>query len=206
MAEKLNLPKSKVSGMAYLTFRLRAEDLRFGASMFNVRHMEQLHGIVKTELFPKFGWKLTKEQWESPLFPNYFVERMCHSNIAQSLKSLNVRASHFNIDETFTADNERWRFHAARVGYWGGGQPKDFSIQRSKLCDKDWAIVIRNPGEDSEIDEDGGQDEITEEQHVVLWRSPYSSSMSMPPLGPWIPVDPRARSKESTVCLAYSSN
>ena len=196
LAERFNLSKCIKSGVIFLKLMFhRSPGCRRGPVMLTVEHVKRLQSFFKARMTESVIMcaEVTESELDSSLFPKYFVEFFANEFSANNnkKKAIHLNGTKTGADGEFLECPNDWRFDADDIGQWNE-QPKNFFVKKSDLCDRDWAIVCRDLGVDDDDINDDFHDAY-ENSFNVLWKSPFSRNLKVPPKGPWIPVDPLAK-------------
>ncbi|CAB9520889.1 expressed unknown protein [Seminavis robusta] len=229
MSYRLNLKNSKDYALRYLQSKLHFQPSPFGPSMFTVDHIRLLHPLFRQGILTlvddnssnndsnekdpqKQPIRLTKEEIDSPLFPRFFVTMVAHKQCSQQLLPrvvyLEGTESPSSSDNHETASSIKLVFQTD--GYYPTRQHETLGIKKSVLCDNDWAIVTMafdpKPQRQNNSSSKKNQQRPAPLGMIVYWKCPYSRSLAIPPLEPWIPVHSRAMGKSPRVTYCYDNN
>jgi hypothetical protein len=192
VAERFALEGSRLQGVACLNSILQLPcHSRFGPMVFRASHIAKLQPLFSTGRFDSIlhRMQLTPDSPEvsSPLFPRFFVDWTCKSNLEHCfantytvflcLSGTTTRphryTCEFTVSVTTTTTDPRVRYEA--TGLLEGLGEIDFHIEKSTEKNGDW--IIR-----------GDYAPPAPYSFGILWHSPCSHNLLLPPKDPWIPV------------------
>jgi len=179
LAERLDLEMSKHTAVEVLHIWIGHVD----ASMFSVEHIKKLHPMLKSEAFSaaiadEFPG-LTKEELDSPLFPKYFTTDRAHDHTASMLSTLKltVHGDMVSMKNMPFSRLENSLVFACSERVQLGSLLYSIRIGRIEQADDDWVIFAVRVNKDDE--------EIEDTEPLILWKSPNTQNLLIPPLGPW---------------------
>lgn len=177
LVHQYNLNKSRPSCISYLNSRFHSDGyLPFGATMFSEAHMRLLQPLFQEGLLrlpPGFD----TEDLASSMFPKYFVKCMACDFATKRTQNLMLQGTGTH-DGKFRKEGDSFiaPFRQELVELRGGVVIDAYlKIHRSDLCSGDWAITCKRVEGDP--------------TPRVMWQSPYSKNLTLPPPEPWVPVD-----------------
>ena len=179
VADMLDLPESKGHAVSY-----------FGAifwntehqMLHNLAHIKKLHPLFKKGHFQEDVKDLTEEEVESPLFPKFFLERLCHRFAERVVEQVWLSGTNTVADGIFTSGDDDQLFGPRRTLVLDGEEHRIFiaGLDFTGSDPIDWVIYAVD---DVEMD------------CKVLWRCPGSKDLKIPPQEKWIPVHDFAKGK-----------
>lgn len=184
LADTANLHGAKKEGLKYFEMKFSSVTTPYGRTMFKEFHVKKLAPFIANETTLSNCFSASTDEILSPLFPSLAVLRFAKWETVRVLESmvrcLRLSGTRCKADGDFFFEDSG--FTSDRIGQWGGAE---FTFEIARLKD-DWVIYGKPI---PEVDEDG--EYIVHDSIVVkiLWRSPYSESLILPPKDNWEAVD-----------------
>jgi len=180
LVDELELKKAQKSSIRLIKRGLESHEIsKFGlhVTMFSVEHIKRLHPLFIKGLFSvSLPPDTTQEELESPLFPKYFVNYHCRLYETPIPSKVEVSAAgkkryeYMAIYERYF-DEYKFQSLSHNDGYCTYAIRKGTPDGQGAEQDQDW-IITRGPPNG--------------EPGRVIWRSPYSQNLAVPPVEPWI--------------------
>lgn len=175
VAERRNLKESKALSLCRMERFLDTYP-----AMFNPDQIKKMHHLFKEgHFYNAVPGETSQEEIESACFPKYFVSFYSndYKNVALAQK-VKITGTKTKADGTYDVLDDDLEFF---------GKQKTFEGRHGRFWIRNhdgWCILFSPPGD--------------EESGSMLWKSPNSRHLDIPPMRPWLPVEGAALGLDPT--------